>query len=470
MVIDWKTFDFSKLFLDHGTVLMGKQRRKKDKHDTMNLYCAFDIETSTVWLNPDRTQYDVHSFMYSWAFQIEEYTILGREWPEFFAFLHKLREALDVVKVQRFCDVTPHLVCWIHNAAYEFAFLSGLYPFTNEEVFFRDVRKPIYFKMFDCFEFRCSYIQTNLSLSMLCKQMGVPEKLSGQKFNYDKVRFPWTPLSDYETEYIITDVESLVKAMRKRVEQAGDNLVSVPLTSTGYVRRECKEALKDRYFDIRDMKPDEEQYRLLRMAFRGGNTHGAAGTTGRIIKNVTSYDIVSCYPTQQLTQRFPMKPYKWLDCRLNLDRVFKFIGLGYSVVGLYEFKGLRLKNKKTPIPYISLSRTETLMYKEEEYTDSKGKKKKRKVSLVKLDNGRILESYYSRMALTEIDLEIILNQYYFDQIDIVRCMVARKDYLPEEYRRVIQEYYNNKTKLKGDDTDNGVYLYTKSKNMLNSVY
>ena len=117
MVIDWKTFDFSKLFLDHGTVLMGKQRRKKDKHDTMNLYCAFDIETSTVWLNPDRTQYDVHSFMYSWAFQIEEYTILGREWPEFFAFLHKLREALDVVKVQRFCDVTPHLVCWIHNAA-----------------------------------------------------------------------------------------------------------------------------------------------------------------------------------------------------------------------------------------------------------------------------------------------------------------------------------------------------------------
>ena len=218
------------------------------------------------------------------------------------------------------------------------------------------------------------------------------------------------------------------------------------------------------------MKPDEEQYRLLRMAFRGGNTHGAAGTTGRIIKNVTSYDIVSCYPTQQLTQRFPMKPYKWLDCRLNLDRVFKFIGLGYSVVGLYEFKGLRLKNKKTPIPYISLSRTETLMYKEEEYTDSKGKKKKHKVSLVKLDNGRILESYYSRMALTEIDLEIILNQYYFDQIDIVRCMVARKDYLPEEYRRVIQEYYNNKTKLKGDDSDNGVYLYTKSKNMLNSVY
>lgn len=470
MVIDWTTFDFDALFLDHGTVPMGKQRRKKDKRYTMNLYCAFDIETSTVWLSPNRADYDVHSFMYSWAFQIEEYTICGREWVEYFRFLDRLKKALVTVKEKRYCEVVPKLVIWVHNLAYEFSFLSGLYPFTSEECFFRDVRKPIYCTMFEVFEYRCSYIQTNLSLAMLCKQMGVPEKLSGQKFNYDIIRFPWTPLTDYEREYIITDVESLVKAMRIRVEQAGDTLVTVPLTSTGYVRRECKAALQGRYYDIGEMKPDEEQYRLLRMAFRGGNTHAAAGQADKIIKNVNSYDIVSCYPTQQLTQKFPMKPFKWLDCRLTLQRVFRFIGLGYAVVGLYQFKGLRLKNKRTPIPYISLSRTETLMYRDEEYTDKNGVKRTRKKSLVKLDNGRILESYYSEMALTEIDLEIILDQYDFDEIGILKAMVARKDYLPEEYRKVIQEYYNNKTALKGDNTDQGLYLYTKSKNMLNSVY
>lgn len=470
MVIDWKTFDFNSLFLQYGTVPMGKQRRKKDKRYTMNLYAAFDIETSTIWLSDNHADYDVHSFMYSWAFQIEEYTICGREWDDYFSFLGKLKEALEAVKKSRFCEVCPKMVIWVHNLAYEFAFLSGLYPFTDQECFFRDVRKPIYCSMFDVFEYRCSYIQTNLSLAMLCKQMGVPEKLSGQKFNYDKIRFPWTPLTDYEKEYIITDVESLVKAMKIRVEQAGDTLVTVPLTSTGYVRRECKAALQGRYYDIGEMKPDEEQYRLLRMAFRGGNTHAAAGKADKILKDVNSYDIVSCYPTQQLTQKFPMKPFKWLDCRLTLQRVFRFIGLGYAVVGLYQFKGLRLKNKKTPIPYISLSRTETLMYMDEEYTDKNGIKRSRKKSLVKLDNGRILESYYSEMALTEIDLEIILEQYDFDEIGILKAMVAKKDYLPEEYRRVIQEYYNNKTALKGDNTDQGLYLYTKSKNMLNSVY
>ena len=191
---------------------------------------------------------------------------------------------------------------------------------------------------------------------------------------------------------------------------------------------------------------------------------------GKIVEDVNSYDIVSCYPTQQLTQRFPMKPYRWLDCKLTLERIFRFIGLGYSVVGLYQFKVLRLKNKKTPIPYISLSRTESLMYRDVEYQDSKGRTRTRKVSCLKLDNGRILESYYTEIALTEIDLEIILKQYVYDEISCVECMVAQKDFLPEEYRRVIQDYYNNKTKLKGDDTDQGVYLYTKSKNMLNSVY
>lgn len=462
MVREWRDVDWFDMFERAGIVPRGKKKFKsKDKREIMDLYCAFDIETSTVWLNPDHSLYDVHSFMYSWAFQMEDVTILGRYWEDFFAFLDHLFSVSAQYQKQYCLPQEPKLIIWVHNLAYEFAYLSGLYDFQDDECFFRDVRKPIYCSMKGIFEFRCSYIQTNLSLKMLCKQMGVPEKLSGQKYNYDIVRFPWTPLSDYELQYIITDVESLVLAMKRRISGNGDNLFTVPLTSTGYVRRDCKESLQDRKFDIRDMKPDERQYRLLRRAFRGGNTHGNRAFVGQVIDNVNSYDIVSCYPTQQLTQKFPMKPFKWLDDRLTLERVFRFIGLGYAVVGLYQFKGLRLKNKKTPIPYISLGRTETQMYYERDG---------QKVPCVKLDNGRILESRYTEIALTEIDLDIVLKQYDFDEIGIVECMVAKKDFLPEEYRHVIQEYYNNKTILKGAETDEEKYLYTKSKNSLNSVY
>lgn len=453
---DFKAYDWKSLFQSYGCVPLEKRRRGRDKKYTLNIYSAFDIETSTIWLNPDHSLYDVHSFMYSWAFQVEEITVTGRIWESFLDFLMVICDAC--ASVRKDCK----LIIWVHNLSYEFAFLASLYPFRDDEVFFRDIRKPIYCKMFEFLEFRCSYIQTNLSLAMLCKQMGVEDKLSGQLFDYDKIRFPWTPLTEYEQEYIRRDVSSLVAAMKKRVQMNGDDLVSVPLTSTGYVRRDCKAAIKDSYFDLRDMKPMEREYRLLRKAFRGGNTHANRAYAGKILENVNSYDIVSCYPTQQLTMKFPMKPFKWLDDRLTLDRVFMFIGLGYAVVGLYQFKNIRLKDKKTPIPYISLGRCEALTY----YTDKHGNTRK----CCRLDNGRILECAYIEIALTEIDLEIVLKQYTFDAVEIAQCMVAQKDFLPVEYRNVIQGYYNKKTALKGDDTDQGQYLYTKSKNMLNSVY
>lgn len=432
-----------------------KRKRKKEKQRILNVFSAFDIETSTVWCNPDHSLYDVHSFMYTWQFQIEDYTLKGRTWDEFFNLLDILKTAINEVRIENGLKDNPLLIVWVHNLAFEWTFLSGLYPFTNDECFFRDVRKPIYARMFGTFELRCSYIQTNLSLAALCKQTGVEMKLSGQKFDYEKIRYPWTKLSAFEQDYCTRDVESLVKAMKYRIEKSGDNLVTVPLTSTGYVRRDCKAALADDYLFIRDLKPKEKEYRLLRKAFRGGNTHANRYYVGQIVDDVYSYDISSSYPTQQLTHLFPMKPFKWLDfegvrASRKIERVFTFIGLGYAVVGTYQFKNLRLRNQRDPIPYISLSRSDAYNYL--------------------LDNGRILQAEYIEMSMTEIDLQIVLEQYEYDEMDIIEAMIAQKDYLPEAYREVIQDYYNRKTALKGDDTEEGKYMYTKAKNSLNSVY
>lgn len=454
--INW--YEYIKGF---GLIEESKKRRKsQNKHRILNIYTAFDIETSTVWTNPDHTLYDVHSFMYVWHFQIEEYTVKGRTWEEFFSWLGILKTAIEKIRAENNLSVNPLLVIWVHNLAYEWQWLSGLYPFTNDEVFFRDVRKPIYCRMYDTFELRCSYIQTNMSLSALCKQTGVKQKLSGQKYDYDKIRFPWTELSAFEEEYCTVDVESLVKAMKYRVSRGGDSLQTVPLTSTGYVRRECKEALKDNFLDLRELKPTEREYRLLRKAFRGGNTHANRYYVNKIVENVYSYDISSSYPTQQLTQMFPIKPFRWLQieqrtAKKRIERVFTFIGLGYAVVGTYQFKNLRLKNHREPIPYISLSKCQAMGNDD--------------FDLI-LDNGRILEAGYVEISLTEIDLEIVLDQYTFDECDILECMVAQKDYLPAAYRNVIQNYYNKKTALKGDDSEDGKYIYMKSKNMLNAVY
>lgn len=453
MQVNFRSVDWLKFFNDYGIVPRAKRQRRNKGADIVNVYSAFDIETSTIKTGDDAS--DCHAFMYIWQFQIEDYLIKGRTWSEWFSFLMVLRDALEQYGRNEKLSKTPMMICWIHNAAFEFSFISGLYDFRDEECFFRDARKPIYFRMFEAFEFRCSYIQTNLSLKALTKQTGVKMKLSGQEFDYSKVRFPWTKLTEFEENYTTTDVESLVKAMKYRVQRGGDTLLTVPLTSTGYVRRECKASLKDRYLSIQEIKPwkgedGKRVYKLLRACFRGGNTHANRFMVGKVLNDVYSYDIASSYPTQQLTKKFPMKRFRWLDGDLSIERVFMFMGLGYAVVGEYHFTNVRLKDPKEPVPYISLARCEAREFE--------------------LDNGRILKAKYIEISFTEIDFEIFYNMYDFDKMEIVQCMVAQKDFLPPEYRAVIQEYYNKKTSLKGDDSEDGKYMYTKSKNMLNSVY
>ena len=276
MFASWEDFDFYGAF-KAGGFLKPLPRRKPDRAGgryLVNVVSAFDIETSRLDL-PIENGYkqNSHAFMYVWQWQLgDDVTIMGRSWTGFQTLVQLIANALYEISEDQNLPEIPRHVCWIHNAAHEFAFLTGIYPFKDTEGFYRDVRKPIWFSMYNVIEFRCSYLQTNMSLKALTKRYGVKEKLSGQLFDYDKVRFPWDPLTDYELEYAGTDVQSLVQAMRIRMEKDGDNLQTIPLTSTGYVRRDVRQALKPLFLQIRDILPQEQEYRLLRKAFRGGNT------------------------------------------------------------------------------------------------------------------------------------------------------------------------------------------------------
>ena len=432
-----------------------KKKPKAKKHSAafrniIDVVTAFDIETTTIHLPLVAGQkQNSHAFMYVWQFQLDDITIMGRTWEECFTLFNSLAEACLAIQKEQGLSTIPLLIIWVHNLAYEFTFLSGIYPFVNDECFFRDVRKPIYCRMYQCLEFRCSYIQTNMSLSHLTKQLKVEEKLSGQKYNYNKIRYPSTPLSEYEKAYCARDVQSLVECMRVKMLNDGDTLQTIPLTSTGYVRRDCIAAISPLYMNIKDILPSEPEYRLLRKAFRGGNTHASRKTSGHILRNVYSYDMSSCYPAQQLTKKFPMSPWKFINDRNVYNRVEMMIGLGYAVVGLYQFRKLRLKRRVT-IPYLSLARTQSYGFM--------------------LDNGRILEADYCEVALTEVDMQIVLNQYTFDAVQIDTAMVAQKHYLPDEYREVIKRYYRNKTMLKGTTDPEELYQYAKSKEKLNGIY
>ena len=209
--------------------IIPKIPRKKSSKNYLDIVTAFDIETTRL---PDIEQ----SFMYIWQFQYGlDQTVTGRTWEEFFSFLQKIADHIRDV---------AWLVVYVHNLSFEFQFLKGMYDFQPEEVFATESRKVLKCTMFDCIEFRCSYYLTNMPLSKFLLKYNVEnKKLSGEEFDYSKIRYPWSPLTAREMEYCINDVKGLVQALYMQMRSDGDTIQSIPLTATGYVRRDVKKAM-----------------------------------------------------------------------------------------------------------------------------------------------------------------------------------------------------------------------------------
>ena len=77
--------------------------------------------------------HDKRSIMYVWQVCINGRVIYGRTWDQFL-------ELCDYLSSEYALGPDRRMVIWVHNLAYEFSFLSGLYPFQDEDCFFRDIR------------------------------------------------------------------------------------------------------------------------------------------------------------------------------------------------------------------------------------------------------------------------------------------------------------------------------------------
>ena len=411
------------------------------KRHYIGITTAFDIETT---LLDDVTQ----SVMYIWQWQFgEDYTVIGRTWDEF----------LDLQK--RIKAVLPEdrwLVVYVHNLSYEFQFLKGIYTFFPDDVFAVASRKVVKCDMWGCFEFRCSYKLTNMSLGQFTSKMMVKhQKLSGDDFDYSVKRYPWTPLSDEELEYCINDVLGLVEAVNALMARDGDTLQTIPLTSTGYVRRNAKRAMKDgsvHHNFVHSILPDAETYRALKEAFRGGNTHANRYFAGDIVENVHSADRSSSYPAVMCNCEYPMSVFTpILKKDLNTGYISRCINIRHKALLLrIGIENLRLRDPYWGCPYLS-----------------KDKCRKCHNVVDTFDNGRILSASYIETTITDIDLKIILEEYE-GEIYFLQGWYASYGKLPKPLIEEVIKYYVDKTKLKG--VEGMEIYYDKAKALLNALY
>lgn len=395
-------------------------------------FITFDIETSKY----NKGNEDIETFMYIWQACIDDDVVFGSTWEEFKMFLDRCYNRMNTSK---------KVVIYVHNLSYEFQFMKNFFEWedvfaTDEHVILKACTKE--------FEFRCSYKLSNMSLEKFIENTPNHYYIKGSDFSYNKLRLPGELLEKHEYGYCYNDVRGLYHSILHKLED--DTLESIPLTSTGYVRRDCRNALRGREYrkQFKKSEIDLEMYKKLLRAFRGGNTASSRYFANMIIDNVKSYDISSSYPFVMMSYEYPygLFMYTSIDDRDTLDRY----NTKYCTIAEYSFINLRLKNKYIPVPYISLSKcnkadSESLVY-----------------------NGRVIEGRFFEMTLTNVDFEIIDRMYDYDEMYVDDFYFARKKLLPKPLREQILKYFTDKTTLKG--IDEMYYFYMKQKNKLNAIY
>lgn len=413
-----------------------------DRHTSYyNLACTYDIETSTVentnrTINDKKNQYT--GFMYLWQFCIEDCVVMGRTWEEFLELLDRLHETFHL-------SDEVHLVIYVHFLAFEFQFTRN---FLNvESVFARKKRVPMKVIANNGFEFRCSYFLSNMSLDKFIKNTpnAIFNKQSGEDFDYSKLRLPNTPLTEEEKAYGYCDVRGLAEAIKYLLKT--DTIASLPLTSTGFLRRDVRKTVLANPKNKEDVKRNRLTpmlYVLCKTASRGGNTHANADYSDILLTDMASKDRKSSYPAEMLVDRYPVTPFKARKpSKENFDTCVETMACLIDVT-LYN-----VALKPTAVmPYLALAKLTHV-------TDPV------------CDNGRIARAKEASFVCTDIDFKIIANQYTFDSdIEIRSIYTSEYGKLNNEFRNLLLEYFEEKTKLENGDP----YLYAKFKNKINAFF
>lgn len=385
-------------------------------------FITFDIETTSI-KDTERP----YGFMYIWQMCGNGIVTMGRTWEEWIDFIGRIK---------------TKTVAFVHALFFEWQFFRNFVEVSS--AFFTKEREPLKI-VCGKLEFRCSYRLTNMSLEKATEHYGAHyRKLSGADFDYHIKRYPWTDLTDQELGYCFCDVRGLEEVIDKIMESEGDDLKTMPLTSTGYVRRDARKAMKANKKNIREMRRcalSPHTYQLCKAASRGGNSHANPYHSGRLLQNIISFDMSSAYPAVMIQKQFPQTKFLKTSYK-DLDEL---VEKGKAFLAVVMFENVMLKTWKT-IPYIPKCKCIGL----EKH---------------KADNGRILEAERLAICICDIDYKILRETYDF-QYDVIECYTARYGYLCDEYRNFIFEMYKQKCDLKGKDE----FFYNKFKNRINATF
>ena len=431
--------------------------------------CFYDSETSKDTFEELGIEHVIDTWVYVWACSVGRRVYYGRtilEWRDF------LRRLLEIY------ETNDHniLTIYVHNLPYDVSYfwfiLFELDP--DLKVLALSPNKPFVIYCSNVgLQFKCSWRLANRSLDKWGKDLGIKAKKKSGLIDYSERHTPNEPLQTEQYIYLNYDIQSLRECFYKECEISGYNFVTIPLTSTGFVRKIFQKAYKK---DLKKNQPkflntqiNKLQYNRLLRASMGGMTEVGRHVIGTTVRGrIRHRDFDSHYPTQQICAvgGFPMHPTTIYDRENGINprrRILKskiewYIKNNYWLVMDVILTDLHIKDGVTA-PF---------MMKSKLIPESSG------VDILHV-NGKVISIQYGccRACFTSDDYEIFREQYNF-KMSVVALDVYDLQPLPDYITDTVKYYYMQKNALKekykktGAEEDRINLLLCKSR--LNAIF
>lgn len=427
------------------------------------IYCLepmfVDIETAN---NHAEEPSDLRTWIVSIQVLFNNEYHLFRYPEDFVKYLRKLYYKLGL---KPYDDTEKKLIIYIHNLSYD---MSYLYPYLldlpgidKDAKYQGIIEAPNKFLslVFGSFEFRCSYRLSGMSLEKWSKEMNAEHIKKVGMYDYDKVLYQDSDLSEDEQDYDKFDVYSMRDCLYKQMAYYGDDITSIPLTKTGYIRRTLRKSCfndphyKKKYFW--DNKLSAVNYEYCLKSFSGGYTHNnrfwrdtliEAGKTYEYIPGSGIYikgdkikhrDFKSHYPTQQTCyKRFPIgRPQHIYDCS-TMPFVYTVEEILAEAEEFTHFVKLLITDCSLRDPYCSMPFMQLSKCYQANFNN--------KI----VDNGRIIKASGSFiMYVDTLTLQILAEQYTMEcaVLDVYRM---KNGPLPDCIIKVVDKYFKGKSDKK----------------------
>ena len=336
------------------------------------------------------------------------------------------------------------LLCFIHNASFEFAFARTELNFAHDDYSFfaKEKRTVITATLANGIEFRDSMALTNSSLDQLAKMYTKTRKMKGD-LDYNKPRHTHTKRTAREEKYIDNDVLVLSEFCDVYFDRMCMKYKKPPLTNTArLLLRVVDKAEQSGLYreDVTKIMPDISTLkRWQKYLFRGGFVHGNIYYINTVV-NVLMRDITSSYPASMFMGYYPIDAFLEAD----VPHVWAYNDMPDIVRDhlnkhcvIYEATFYDLK-AKTDHSYESLNKVIDWLPAEEDLTNkTRG-----------LDNGRIHRAEYVRVMGTELDWECYERLYEWSAVEIHSFKIATRGDLPPYLLECLASDYKRKNELK----------------------